>query len=247
MQLKLISCNVFQREACLCLARTPHLVDPEFIELGAHANPARLRTKLQERIDAADAGGVAYDAILLLYGVCGNAGVGLAARRSPLVIPRAHDCATILLGSRARFAEVFGDNPSRPFSSVGYLERGSESYRAEGGVWGDGNNTYEDFVEKYGEDNARYLWQTLHPQGEDTSAIFIDIPETSREGVEERARERLAAEGRTLRPATGSLALIRRLLDGDWSEADFLVVPPNHTTRGVYDLETVLRADGPEQ
>lgn len=245
MNLKLIACNVFQREACHCLARTPHLVDVEFVELGAHVNPARLRTILQGKIDAADAGPVAYDAILLLYGVCGNAGVGLAARKAPLVIPRAHDCATILLGSKARYLEVFGDNPSRPFSSVGYFERGTENYRAEGGVLHDGGFTYEDYVAKYGEDNARYLWQTLHPVGDDHTMVFIDVPETRRAGVEDRVRDRVAPDGLTLRTVPGNLDLIRRMLEGDWAEAEFLLVPPGHATRGVYDMDTILTSTVP--
>jgi len=243
MNLKLIACNVFQREACLCLASTPHLVDPEFIELGAHVNPARLRARLQERIDAIDQGPVAYDALMLLYGVCGNAGVGLQARRFPLVIPRAHDCATILLGSRGRFLEVFGDNPSRPFSSVGYQERGVESYRAEGGVWDNAGNTYEEYVEKYGEDNASYLWQTLHPPCADKTAIYIEMPEVSRPGVEERVQDRLNSEGFAMKREPGSLNLIRNLIHGVWNDDEVLIVPPGQVTRGVYDMERILVAD----
>ena len=34
MLLKLIACNVFMREACLCIARSPHVIDVDFLELG---------------------------------------------------------------------------------------------------------------------------------------------------------------------------------------------------------------------
>ncbi|MCS7049718.1 MAG: DUF1638 domain-containing protein, partial [Verrucomicrobiae bacterium] len=111
MRLKLISCNVFQREVCLCLSTTPHVVDVEFTELGEHANSAGLRRFLQSKIDATEASGKPYDAVLLLYGLCGNATAGLRARSRPLVLPRAHDCCTILLGSKERFAEYFKDAP----------------------------------------------------------------------------------------------------------------------------------------
>jgi len=241
LQLKLVACNVFQREACWCLARTPHLVDPEFIELGLHVNPSRLRERLQARIDAADASGIRHDAVLLLYGVCGNAAVGLVARRAPLVIPRAHDCATVLLGGVKRYLEVFGDNPSRPFSSVGYLERCAEAYRTEGGAGLEAGNTYEDFVGKYGEDNAKYIWQTLHPVYDDAPALFIDIPETSRADAMARAEERLTADGRGWTVVAGDIGMIRRILHAEWDPREFLIVPPGATVAGVYDMEEVLR------
>ena len=240
--LKLIACNVFQREACWCLARTRHLIDPVFLELGLHVNPARLRERLQACIDAEDTGDVRHDAVLLLYGVCGNAGVGLVARRTPLVIPRAHDCSTVLLGGAARYAEVFGDNPSRPFSSVGYLERGAEAYRMEGAGVGGLGGTYEDFVERYGEDNAKYLWQTLHPVREGESALFIDVPETSRADALARAETRLTAEGRAWSVVQGDIGMVRRMLDGVWAPREFLVVPPGGTVEGVYDMDEVIRA-----
>jgi len=242
LHLKLFSCNVFQREACWCLAHTPHLVDPEFIELGLHVNPSRLRERLQARIDAEDAGSIRHDAVLLLYGVCGNAAVGLTARHTPLVIPRAHDCATVLLGGVKRYLEVFGDNPSRPFSSVGYLERGTETYRTEGGLGLEAGNTYEDFVEKYGEDNAKYIWQTLHPVYEDEPALFIDIPETSHENARTRAEKRLTAGGRDWSVIKGDIGMIRRLICVEWDSREFLIVPPGATVAGVYDMDEVIRA-----
>jgi hypothetical protein len=244
LKLKLIACNVFQREACWCLARTPHLVDPVFVELGLHVNPSHLRERLQTLIDEEDAQDIRHDAILLLYGLCGNAGVGVVSRRTPLVIPRAHDCATILLGSVARYEEVFGSNPSRPFSSLGYLERGMETYRTEGGFFGTTGDTYETYVERYGEDNAKYIWQTLHPVREDEPALFIDLPETSTPEAMERARARLEADGtaRKWQQETGSIRMIHQLINGDWPEAEYLVVPPFHLTQGIYDLKQVISA-----
>lgn len=244
LKLKLIACNVFQREACWCLSKTPHLVDPVFVELGLHVNPAYLRERLQALIDAEDAQEIRHDAVLLLYGLCGNAGVGLASRRTPLVIPRAHDCATVLLGSAARYEAVFGDNPSRPFSSIGYLERGSETYRTEGGYSGMEGDTYEAYVEKYGEDNAKFIWQTLHPVREDEPALFIDLPETSSPEAMVRARERLEADGtgRTWKVESGNIRMIHNLINGLWPDEEYLVVPPFHVTQGVYDLKNVIAA-----
>ena len=243
LHLKLVACNVFQREACWSLTRTPHLVDPDFVELGMHVQPARLREVLQARIDTEDAGDIRHDALLLLYGVCGNAAVGLTARRTPLVIPRAHDCATVLLGGVKRYLEVFGDNPSRPFSSIGYLERCLETYRTEGG-WGQvAGSTYEDFVEKYGEDNAKYIWQTLHPVYADEPALFIDIAETSSACAMARAEERLTADGRGWSVVKGDIGMIHRLIGAEWNPREFLVVPPGESVAGVYDMDEVVRAE----
>lgn len=245
MNYRLIACNIFQREACACVARSPHLVDVDFLELGEHARPDNLRTLLQARIDAADAAARTYDAVLLLFGLCGNAGVGLAARRTQLVMPRAHDCATILLGSRAAFKQHFGDNPSQGFSSNGYLDRGDYFLRQpdEGGWVVAGGDAYAELVKQYGEENARYVWDTLHPErpGKD-SAVFIRMPGIDDAQHAERFRVQAEAAGKRCEVLAGDMRLVAALVDGRWDPAEFLVVPPGQQTAGVYDWDEVVRA-----
>ena len=81
MLLKLIACNVFMREACYCIAESPHVIDVEFIELGEHIHPEALRGRCRRRSMPPSQSRKRYEAILLLFGVCGNAGVERAGAR----------------------------------------------------------------------------------------------------------------------------------------------------------------------
>jgi hypothetical protein len=245
MNLRLLACNVFQREACACLAGTPNLVDAAFVELGEHEHPATLRAHLQEAIDAASAGAPRpYDAILLLFGLCGNATAGLQARSVPLVLPRAHDCATVLLGSRAAFREHFADNPSRPFGCAGYFERGFDQTHTRPDPCDPVSGaTYAQYVKEYGEDNARYIWESLHPpQPDEGRSVYIRLPESDASGLAARFRARAEAAGRTYAELSGSLRLIRGLLDGPWPDEEYLTVLPGRKTAGVYDWDRVIAA-----
>jgi len=246
MLLKLIACNVFMREACTCIARTPHRIDVEFTELGEHIHSATLRQTLQAKIDAAAGNPKHYDAILLLFGICGNATIGLTARETKLVVPRAHDCCTILLGSRAKFREHFEACPSMPFSSAGYVERGEYYMRTgEGTTDLQYGNAYAAYVEQYGEENAKYIWDSMHPDrgdAESRKAVFIDLPETAHLGYAEQFRAKAEAEGKEYVRLEGNMDLIRRLLTGDWDPADFLTVEPGQQIAGVYDMTEIIRA-----
>lgn len=188
-----------------------------------------------------------YDAILLLYGLCGNATVGLRARRTRLVMPRAHDCCTILLGSKGQFAEHFGDAPSTPFSSVGYIERGNYFLRTAdgGGSEVQPGSAYQELVEKYGEEDAKYIWEEMNPSHGNNKAVFIDIPETSHLGLAAKFHDKAASAGMEPVRLTGSLRLIDGLLRGDWDEKEYLVVPPTNAIEGVYDWDQVVRAKAP--
>ena len=248
MILKLIGCDVLMREICHSVAKTPHVMDIEFTEKGSHDKPDYLRQLIQERIDACQADEKSYDAIILGYGVCGNSTIGLIARDTPLVIPRAHDCCTLFLGSKAKFREHFGDRPSTGFSSSGYLERGDSYVREANEIhqFMGLDKTYEEYVRQYGEENARYIWETLHPeqsQAKDNSVIFIDIPETRHLGYAERCRRQAEEDGKEYIQLEGDISLILSLIFGEWNDDDFLVVPPHKRIVGVYDLEEIVRVE----
>ncbi|MCX7765473.1 MAG: DUF1638 domain-containing protein [Candidatus Sumerlaeia bacterium] len=247
MYLKLIACEVFTREICYCVARTPHIVDIEFTPKGAHDKSEYLRQEIQLRIDATQQSPRKYDAILLGYGLCGNATVNLLARDTPLVIPRAHDCCTILLGSKEKYKLYFGRNPSLMFSSSGYMERG-DSYVKEASVsklLGLDKN-YADYVAQYGEENARFLFDNLFSKmtlPPENKIIFIEVPETQHLGYSAKCRQQAQAEGREFIQLPGDIRLIKHLLYGEWNNDEFLIVKPHQRTVGVYDAEEIICAE----
>lgn len=244
MRLKLISCDVFLREVCSCVASSPHVFDLDFTRKGEHDRPDELRRLLQERIDAASAGPTRYEAILLGFGLCGNATSGLTARAVPLVMPRAHDCCTIFLGSRVRFQEHFGDNPSRPFSSAGYLERG-DSWTRDGLSTAVAADKHDEYVRLYGEENARYILETLESANTHESTVtFIDVPETSHLGYADRFRAKAREEGKEAVVLSGDMRLLRKLCAGEWDEKEFLTIAPGASVRPVYDWDRVVRSEG---
>ncbi len=247
MKLKLIACEVLIREISWCVARSPHTIDMVFTPKGAHESGDLLRKTITEEIRKAEESYTEYDAILLGYGLCGNGTAGLSSSRYPLVLPRAHDCCTLFLGSKERFRELFSDNPSRPFSSAGYMERG-ESYLHEstvGAAMGL-NRTYQDYVELYGEENARYIMETIKEteQSSCKELYFINVPETDLPVFRKKCREESETEGYTYTEQKGSIRLIENLLFGNWPEEDFQVLKPGEEFVPLYDWDRIIRSSG---
>lgn len=225
----LISCEVFYREMCATLARVPHQIDVTFLPKGLHDLGSQgMLARMQAAVDAVPR--ETYDAILLGYGLCNNGLAGLTARDTQLVLTRAHDCITLFLGSRQRYTDYFTDHPGVYFKTTGWIERGSVtgelsqlSIQHQTGM----DRSYAELVEKYGEDNAQYLWEML---GEHTRnygqftyiAMGVGPDEAYAQDVQEEAAER----GWAFEQVGGDMGIIERMLNGVWSPDEFLVVPP---------------------
>jgi len=235
MRLKCIGCEVLARLIYSCAAQSPHVVDVELLRYGLHQKPDDLRARLQAAIDAA--ADQKYDAVVMAYGLCGKATAGLTAKAVPLVLPRAHDCITLFLGSRRRYAEQFQAEPGTYWYVQDYYERndGSGSSLSLGADSFDMRDEYDQYVKKYGKDNADYLMEVMGAwKSHYKRAAYVDLGMGDGSAVQERASAEAARRGWAFEQLTGDAVLIRRLLHGDWGD-DFLALQPGQQVSMTYD------------
>jgi hypothetical protein len=229
MRILLIGCEVIIRELCDAVSRSPHVVDAQFLSKKLHNLGARaMRGALQTAINEVEKCATKYDAIALGYGLCGNGLAGLEARSTTLVLPRAHDCITLLFGSSTRFERYFQDHPGACYRSSGWVERGADLEplaRTQTGL----GYTLDTLVERYGEDNGRFLYDELTRYRQAYEQLtFIETGIEPDGRFEAQARAEAAEKGWRFEKLKGDLGLFRGLLSGDWDGASYLVVPPGH-------------------
>lgn len=243
MLLKVIACEIAFREICHAAAHTPNLVDLEFLTQGHHDHPPQGRNEIQKRIDAVPAG--RYDAVLVGYGLCSNILLGLHSTHTPLVVPRAHDCITWFLGSKERYQQCFTERPGTYYFTSGWLEcrqrRGLNAPIGLGGLMpaqgtAGAQSDYEMWVQKYGEDQARYLMETMAAWANHyTHGVLIDFDFTKPLNLSAKVQQVCTEKGWQYQELPGDLNLLRRWIDGDWNSHDFLVAPPGHQVVATFD------------
>lgn len=222
----LITCAVLIRECYHCAAMSKNLVDIRSLEQGLHdIGEELMAARLQEEIDAVDT--QKYSAILLGYGLCNNGIRGLHSTL-PLVIPRAHDCITLLMGSREKYQDYFDKNPGTYYRSVGWVERlCSALSNPDSTVSRMGLTSYEEYVEKYGEENAQFIMATVGDWRKNYSKLaYIDTGLGDVKALRESAKNEALENNWDYEDIHGSKDLLQRMLDGQWDDQEFLVVEP---------------------
>jgi hypothetical protein len=227
-----------QREAYFCAARSKNVVDVVLMEQGLHDEPQRLRTEVQKVLDnTCDIQKRPYDASLLGYGLCSNGIIGLSAE-IPIVVPRGHDCITLLLGSKDKYQEYFDSHRGVYWYSPGWIESskqpGKERYE----------KLLEEYKEKYGEDNAQYLMEVEQNWIKEYNwATFIDWGLTDSDGYKNYTKHCAEFLHWSYDELKGSPTLMQKLIDGDWHESEFLVVKPGQKIGEDLTNDGIIKAE----
>lgn len=228
MKLKVLACGVFEPELRALSPESPHEIVLHLLDAGLHARPDQLRHTMQAAIDAASN----FDAVVLVYGLCGRGTAGLVARDVPVVMPRVHDCLTLFLGSRAEYRRQFERHPGTFYITAGWYEhkvapgqrqprQANRARRAED------DPRFAKWAEKYGEENARAIitfydsWKRNY-----TRAAFIDTGLGRRDIYEAHARDMAEEFGWLFERLRGHTQQLRALLNGQWDRPDILVLRP---------------------
>lgn len=208
-QTRIIACATVIEEM---LPLLPPNIPYEVLDFGLHLRPDNLKEALQKAIDrtAEEA-----DTVILGYGLCSMAVVGLTATDCTLIVPRVDDCIAIFLGSDSAYKEQARHEPGTYYLTKGWIEV-SDTILDE----------YNRAVDQLGEAQAKRVMDIMFKHYK--RLVYIDTG--AKDQGRYQAYARRVADRFSLRyeEVVGSNALIKKMLFGPW-DTDFVVASPGQT------------------
>jgi hypothetical protein len=204
-----IACRVIQTELDEARADDPD-IEVIYLDQALHMTPGKMSALIQEQIDKVSAGA---DQIILGYGLCSNGIAGIRAAKQGLIVPRAHDCIALLLGSCNAYNARFARRPGTYYLSRGWLAEHKDPI----GI------TEGEYTVRVGRETA--IWAMAEQLKHYTHITLIKTGNIDRELIR---RARLNAEffGKQYDEISGSLDYFKKLVAGPYDKADFFLIPP---------------------
>jgi hypothetical protein len=205
-RIKVIACATVIEEM---LPFLPPNVTTEVLDFGLHRTPEKLREALQEAIVKNCDGA---DIILLGYGLCSMGVVGLSAPTCTLVVPRVDDCIAIFLGSNGAYRKQSEKEPGTYYLTKGWIE-----------VCDTPDDEYNRLIERYGQKRADRVMEVMFQHYK--RILYIDTGQVDQERYRDSARQNAKRLNLRYEEIPGSVALIRKMINGPWDD-DFVVARP---------------------
>ena len=207
MRTKIIACETLRDELELAMQLTQSDYEIHWAASGLHNFTKKLRIHLQHCLDNI----TECDRVLMAFGACGNAAVGLRTRDKELIFPKVDDCISMLIGSTSKRTEL-GENCTY-YVTPGLL-------RSQFNAW----QAYQYIVKEYGEKTGAAVAKRMLSQykylgllQDDSYDLESFLPIFHQVSVDLGLEERLL-------PA--SVQYLRDLLSGPWEEDRFHIFPP---------------------
>ena len=167
-----------------------------------HEKPDLLRSHLQEVIDGIPGKG---DTIVLGYGLCSNATVGLTSAHHRLILPRIHDCIALFCGSQACFEKHRNEAIGTLFLTKRFIESEDGTYHLL---------EYDKYIERYGEELAQQYTRMVLEHYE--RAAVVDTGEYDTTPYKELARKFCELYDLEYHEITGDQRLMLKLFTEEW-------------------------------
>jgi hypothetical protein len=210
----IIACATVAEELRLMGVPEGELLELEF---GLHVYPEKLRETLQEQIDA-----IAGDGdVILGYGLCSNAAVGLVSQSHRIIVPRVDDCIALFLGSRKEHLRRLREEPGTYFLTKGWIKA------AELPI-----NDYIRMVDKYGPEKALRVTKVMLANYK--RVVLINTGNYRLEEFREAAKSMADTLELNYEEIPGSNRMLRDMLDGDWNSEYVIVEPGEETTLSMF-------------
>ena len=210
MSTAIIACNTIKDELKKVINDTECKYPVLWIESGLHIKPDSLKARLQQELDHIDN----VERVLLAFGYCGNAVIGLRAQNYKLIFPRADDCITLMLGSTEERNKLSKEQATY-FVTKGWLDY-------ENNIW----EEYQGTVKRMGKEKADRIYKIMlkHYQR-------LGVIETGAYDLDNfMNRSKMIADNLKLEHQVipGTLRYVKKLLTGPWDE-EFIIIGPNET------------------
>jgi hypothetical protein len=202
-----IACETIKEEALYVADKVKCQFPFLWMPSSLHKFPNKLQHQLQEQIDKC---GNAEN-ILLLFGYCGNAVLGLSSNDARLIIPKMDDCVSVLLGGNERRNDL--------------SKEGCAYYLTKGWMNSDSGIAieYNRCLMKYGYEKSNMVFKVMLK-----GYKSLDVINT---GVDQLFDVVAAVQGFAdlfeldCNVVDGTLDVLYKALSGQWDE-DFVIVEP---------------------
>lgn len=204
----ILACNTIRNELERTLQKTNCIYPVLWVESGLHLVTNSLRRRLQEELDRISGVG----RVLLAFGFCGNAVVGLKSGDYKLIFPRVDDCITLLLGSREN-RQRSGLGGGVYFLTKGWLE-------GEANIW----KEYNAVLKRFGPEKTERIFNIMLAHYK-----FLGLIDTGTGDFQDllpEAREISDVLKLELLMLQGTDRYLKNLLVGPWDDEHFVSIPP---------------------
>ncbi len=184
----------------------------EVLDFGLHLRPDDLKGTLQQAIERA---GQEVDTVILGYGLCSMAVVGLTASDCTLVVPRVDDCIAIFLGSNSAYKQQTGQEPGTYYLTKGWIEVNDTIL-----------DEYNRAVDQFRKMQAKRIMDIMFRHYK--RLVYINTGTADQRHYQVYARRVADQFSLQYEEVMGSNKLIKKMLFGPW-DSDFVIASPGQT------------------